>query len=347
MSAAVTIVIPHHRAEVLRDCLRSLFSCSGPSPRVIIVDDGPDAPSIQRASKEFPRIEVLRNQRNLGFSASCNRGLEAVRTRYAVLLNDDTRVTADWLDPLVAAADADPSIAACQPKLLSAGQPGRLDDGGGAGGYIDRLGFPFCRGRVLYHLERDRGQYDRQVPLFWACGSAMLLRLEAVRRVGFLDPEYYMHMEEIDLCWRLHLAGYRVMAVPSSVVYHHSGRSLQAATFRRAYLKHRNNLVMVCKNLGAGSLLRVLPLRCCLEVLASLGYLLKRQWRQVPAPVAALLWCLTHPLNLRRRRRQSRSLLQRGAAPVDDGVYQGSILYQYFVRGVRKASALMPEEGAS
>lgn len=346
MSAAVTIVIPHHRAETLRDCLRALFACSGLPLRVIVVDDGPDAPSIQRARKEFPQIEVLRNDRNLGFSASCNRGLEAVRTPYAVLLNDDTRVTAGWLGPLIATAESDPATAACQPKLLSAGQPGRLDDGGAAGGYIDRLGFPFCRGRILFHLERDLGQYDRQVPLFWACGSAMFLRLEAVRRIGYLDPEYYMHMEEIDLCWRLHLAGYRVMAVPSSVVYHHSGRSLPAASYRRAYLKHRNNLVMVCKNQSAGSILRILPLRCFLEVAASLGYLLRREWRQVPAPAAALLWCLTHPFNLRRRRRQSQSLRRRGAASIDDGVYEGSILYQYFVRGVRTASALMPEEGA-
>ncbi len=346
MSAAVTIVIPHHRAEILCDCLRSLFEPGGLPLRVIVVDDGPDAPSIERARKEFPQIEVLRNKRNLGFSASCNRGLKAVRTRYAVLLNDDTRVTANWLEPLVQTAENDPAIAACQPKLLSAGQPGRLDDGGAAGGYIDRLGFPFCRGRVLFHLERDQGQYDRQVPLFWACGSAMFLRLEAVRRVGFLDPEYYMHMEEIDLCWRLHLAGYKVMAVPASVVYHYSGRSLPAASYRRAYLKHRNNLVMVYKNLSAACILRILPLRCCLEVAASLGYLLRREWRQVPAPMAALLWCLTHPSNLRRRRRQSQSLREGSAAAVDDGVYAGSILYQYFVRGVRTASVLMPEEDA-
>ena len=346
MSAAVTIVIPHHRSGTLRDCLRSLFACGGPPLRVIVVDDGPDAPSIRRARKEFPQIEVLRNERNLGFSASCNRGLEAVRTPYTVLLNDDTRVTANWLEPLVEAAERNPAVAACQPKLLSAGRPDHLDDAGAAGGYIDRLGFPFCRGRLVFHQERDRGQYDRQVPLFWACGSAMFLRLEAVRRIGFLDPEYYMHMEEIDLCWRLHLAGYRVMAVPASVVYHHSARSLPVASYRRTYLKHRNNLIMVYKNLSPASVLRVLPLRCCLEVAAGLGYLLRGEWRQVAAPPAALLWCLTHPFSLRRRRRQSQSLRALSATCVDDGVYQGSILYQYFVRGVRRASVLMPEEGA-
>ena len=345
MSESVTIVIPHYRAEILGECLEALFAHSDLPIRVIVVDDGPDAPSIERARRDFPHIEVLRNERNLGFCVSCNRGLSAAATRYVVLLNDDTRVSPAWLSPLVAAAESDPTIAACQPKLLSPTEEGLFDEGGAAGGYIDRLGYPFCRGRLFDHLEKDEGQYDGQVPLFWACGSAMFLRLEALRQVGFLDVEYFMHMEEIDLCWRLQLNGYRIAAVPASVVYHHSAWSLPSASFRRTYLKHRNNLVMLYKNQATRQLLWILLLRlAALEPVATLGYLLKREWRSAPAPLAATLWCLAHPLQLQRRRRAIQTRRQVPAHAVRDGVYQGSIVYQYFARGVRTARRLMPED---
>ncbi len=345
MSESVTIVIPHFRAEVLSDCLESLYAHSDLPIRVVVVDDGQDAPSLQRARRLFPQIHVLRNERNLGFSSSCNRGLLAAVTRYAVLLNDDTRVAPDWLGPLVEAAESDPTVAACQPKLLSAAAPERFDYGGAAGGYIDRLGFTFCRGRIFDHCERDTGQYDQMAPLFWACGSAMLLRVEVVRSVGLLDLDYFMHFEEIDLCWRLHLAGHRIVAVPASVVYHHSGWSLPPSTYLKAYLNHRNNLVALCKNLEAGPLLRLLPLRLLLEVAASLTYLGKRQWRQVPAPLVALLWLAVHPRQVLRRRRRSQLVRCVRDADLKEGVYGGSVLYQYFVRGIRQAHLLLPEEG--
>jgi GT2 family glycosyltransferase len=339
--APVTIVIPHYRAEVLGDCLEALFANSDLPFRAIVVDDGQNGPSLQRAVQAFPRIEVLSNERNLGFSASCNRGLEAAASPYAVLLNDDTRVAPGWLGPLVDAAERDPAVAACQPKLLSATAPAMFDYGGAAGGYIDRFGYTFCRGRLFAHRERDTGQYDRQVSLFWASGSALFLRVAAARAVGCLDLDYFMHFEEIDLCWRLQLAGYRIRAVPESVVYHHSGWSLPPRSFRKSYLNHRNNLAMLCKNLDPGRLLWLLPLRLGLEFLATATYLRAGDWRAAPAPLAAVLWTLTHPAQLRRRRRQSQALRRPGA--VCAGVYPGSIVYQHFVRGVRRASELMPE----
>jgi len=351
VSDPVTIIIPHYQAEVLCECLESLFAGSDLPIRVVVVDDGQNAPSLQRATHAFPRIEVLRNERRLGFTGACNRGLEAATTRYVVLLNDDTRVAAGWLTPLVAAAERDPAIAACQPKLLSATEPDVFDYGGGAGGYIDRFGFTFCRGRIFDCRERDEGQYDRQVTLFWACGSALFLRLEAVRAVGFFDPDYFMHFEEIDMCWRLQLAGYRIWAVPESVVYHHSGFSLPPRSFLKTYLNHRNSLAMLCKNLDAGQLARLLPLRLGFELLASLTYLGSREWRNAAAPLAAALWLATHPLQLRRRRKQSQRLRQRGDVPAGrlagEGVYPGSVAYQHFVRRVCRARDLLPEGEAA
>ena len=343
MNDSVTVVIPHYRSATLESCLASVFAHSDVKVAVIVVDDGPDAPSLQQARAAFPQVRILRNERNLGFSASCNRGLKAADTRFAVLLNDDTRVTAGWLSPMVDAAEADPGIAVCQPKLLSATKAGTFDDGGGAGGYMDQLGYPFCRGRLLFHQEKDLGQYDCCRPLFWACGSAMFIRLEALAKVGYLDLDYFMHMEEIDLCWRLRDAGYRIMAVPSSTVFHYSAWSLPPESFRRAYLKHRNNLAMICINMDWRSLWWVLPSRVPLEALAALGYLAKREWKHVAAPLAAAMWILLHPFNLWSRRRRSRA----SAAPASrrnlEGLFRGSILFQYYFKGVRVASALMSE----
>lgn len=340
MSEPVTIVIPHFRAEVLLDCLQSLYAHSDWPIHVIVIDDGGNAPSMQQAAAQFPQIEILRNEQNLGFTGSCNRGLEASKSRYAVLLNDDTRVTPGWLQPLVERAESDPQIAACQPKLLSATEPDYFDYGGGGGGYIDALGYTFCRGRLLNHRERDEGQYDAQVPLFWACGSALFLRVEAARQLDFLDLDYFMHFEEIDLCWRLQLAGFRIWAVPESVVYHHSGFSLPPASFRKTYLNHRNNLVMNCKTQSLSRLLWLVPVRMALEFLACFNYALQRQWGSAMAPIAGLLWCLSHPRNIYRRRRHSQRARR---ATARDGIYGGSLLYQYYVRGVRRSLDLVSE----
>jgi GT2 family glycosyltransferase len=336
----VTIIVPHFRADVLTECLTSVYAHPPLPARVLVIDDGGNAPSLQRAQAQLPHFEVLRNERNLGFSGSCNRGLEATSTPYAVLLNDDTRVTEGWLEPLLQVAVRDGRVAACQPKLLSAVEPDRFDYGGGAGGYIDRFGFTFCRGRLFSHREVDDGQYDRSVPLFWACGSALFLQMDAARRVGFLDLDYYMHFEEIDLCWRLQLAGYQIVAVPTAVVYHHSGYSLPPQSFRKAYLNHRNNLVMLCKNSAAARLCWLLPLRVGLDLLATAAYVSQRQWSSVAAPAAAALWLVTHPWQLWRRRRRSRSTGVPGARCA--GVYAGCLPVQYYLRGVRRARDLHP-----
>ena len=343
MSDPVTVVIPHFNANTLESCLTSIFDNSDLAVRVIVVDDGPDAPSIQRARKLFPLIEVLRNEANLGFSASCNRGLETADTKFVVLLNDDTRVTKGWLAPMVEAVERDPLVAVCQPKLLSARIQDTFDDGGGGGGYMDKLGYPFCRGRLLFHQEKDEGQYDRQAELFWACGSAMFIRREVLLHVGYFDLDYFMHMEEIDLCWRIRDAGYRIIAVPGSTVYHYSAWSLPPESFRRVYLKHRNNLAMVCINMDSGSLWWVLLARMPLEMLAAAGYLAKGEWRHVIAPLTSALWILTHPLNLWKRRRRWRLTAVPLARRNRGGLYPGSILYQYYFKKVRKASDLLKE----
>ena len=345
MPDPVTIVIPHFDADTLGDCLAALFEHSDDTQiHVVVVDDGPGCQPLQQARQRFPQIEVLTNPENLGFSHSCNRGLAHCTTRYACLLNDDTRVTAGWLQPMISMCETDPRVAACQPKLLSATNPEQFDYSGAAGGYVDRLGYTFCRGRVLDCLESDRGQYDHPVALSWGCGSALFVRVEAVQKVGLLDVDFFMHFEEIDLCWRLGLAGYRVMAVPASVVHHHTGWTLPPDSFRKKYLNHRNNLVALFKSLPLRQLAWLLPLRFFLEWIAALSYLAGGKGSAALAPPLALAWIAVHPLNLWRRRRRARALAGASAAPVDDGVYTGSILVDYYLRRRQTCAQLVKEK---
>lgn len=343
-SARTTVVIPHYNADTLTACLASLREHTEPgSYRVLVVDDGDNGPALQSALATFPDTDVLRNDERLGFTGSCNHGLREAQTEFVLLLNDDTHVTPDWLPPLEAACDADPRIGACQSKLLSASREGMFDYSGGAGGYIDGLGYTFCRGRLFDAVEQDTGQYDEPIALFWACGSAMFLRRTAVDQVGPLDLDYFMHFEEIDLCWRLRLAGWRIQAVPTSVIYHHAAQSLPPDTYLKVYLNHRNNLIALLKNWPLSRLLTRLPLRLGLEVAASLGYVAAGRWRAALAPFAGLAWILTHPVNVWRRRRSSRRL----ATPEGDadvaGVYRGSALWSFHLRRLRTAGQLMSE----
>jgi len=298
----VSIVIPHYRGPIVLDCLESVYSHTQGAFEVIVVDDGGDG-SAQEAKTRFPQIRLISNPHNLGFAASCNRGMRAAEGRYFVLLNNDVEVTPGWLDALLAFAESHPRVGACQPKIRSFTDRARFDYAGAAGGLMDLLGYPYCLGRVFHLIEEDTGQYDTPVPIFWASGTALFLRREAVEEVGDLDEEFFMHMEEIDLCWRLHRAGWEIWSVPSSVVYHRSGWSLPQS-FRKMYFNHRNNLVLLLKNYDLPSLLGLFPLRVLLEVLTVL-------WTPIGEPkrsLAALLgmtWVSLHIKSIWRRRKEA------------------------------------------
>ncbi|MBT7595624.1 MAG: glycosyltransferase family 2 protein [Gemmatimonadetes bacterium] len=339
----LTVIIPHYRSVTLDACLCSLEQhTEAGHVRVIVVDDGNGGEALQVALANHPQLEILHNSERLGFTGSCNAGLAATSTDFALLLNDDTEVTEGWLPPLLGAMDADEAVGVCQPKLRSASKPDLFDYSGAAGGYIDAPGFTFCRGRVFDVVEADEGQYDQPAPLFWACGSAMLLRMQAVHQVGALDLDYFMHFEEIDLCWRMRLAGWRALAVPDSTVYHHAAQSLPPDTFLKVYLNHRNNLVALLKNLPLSRLLWLLPVRAILDGLASVAYVSRGQWKSMLAPLTGWLWIVSHPFNILRRRRQSRRLAQ-GSSNRGEGIFPGSVLWHYYVRRQRRAHDLIQE----
>ena len=335
----VSIIIPHYLGDILLECLEAIHGRTSNVPiEVIVADDQPyQDGSLGRAVERFPDIRIVRTggKAPKGLAAGCNRGLEAARGRYAVLLNNDVEVAPGWLPPLVSAADADEAIGVCQPKVMSFHERGRFDYGGAAGGMIDFLGYPFCVGRLFDTVERDVGQYDAPRDVFWAIGGALFLRMSCLKRCGFLDESFYMHMEEIDLCWRIQLAGFRVVSVPRSVVYHRGGWSLQAGSLRKAYFNHRNNLVMILKNRAMSRLVWVFPLRIAMELCTLVLAFIRLDWRHPLAAVAGIAWIASHPLDIGRRRREVQRRRTVPEGEVERRIYRGSVAYRYFVRGVR------------
>ena len=244
--------------------------------RVLLVDNASPDASVAMLQARFPWVEVAQQPKNLGFAGGCNAGLQMAlqekNCRWALLLNNDTTVEADWLDELLKVGESRQDVAAVQPLLLSIPNPGMLDYSGAAGGQLDACAFPFALGRIADRIEADQGQYENPQALAWASGTACLLRCDALRETGLLEVSFFMHMEEIDLDWRLRLLGWHLLSAPAARVYHHSGYSLGAGKPLKVFLNHRNSLRMLLRNAGTGTLWRRLPQRLGLDLLAVIHY---------------------------------------------------------------------------
>ncbi len=216
---------------------------------VIIADNGSDDGSMQLLEEKFPSVKVIRFDRNYGFAEGYNRAIALTRYRYTVLLNSDVATTEGWVNILYDYMESHPATGAIQPKILSVEQPDRFEYAGASGGYLDCNGYPYCRGRLFDTVESDLGQYDNVAEIFWASGAALMVRSDLYIKVGGLDADFFAHMEEIDLCWRIRLADQRIEVVPQSVVHHLGGGTLPASNPRKTYLNFRNNLLLLHKNL--------------------------------------------------------------------------------------------------
>ncbi|MCK6557696.1 glycosyltransferase family 2 protein [candidate division KSB1 bacterium] len=329
----VSVVIPHWRgAALVQRCLQSLRTTVYQPFEILLVDNGCEDGSVAATAAQFPEIKVVASAVNLGFAGGCNLGLRASRGKYVALLNNDAVVTPNWLAPMVAAMERDDRLAACQPKILALAPAQQFDYAGAAGGLLDWLGYPFCRGRIFFTLETDRGQYDEAADIFWASGACCLLRQSVLAETGLLDESFFAHMEEIDLNWRMHLAGYRVRATPAAVVYHQAGSTLQTDSPRKVYLNHRNGLLLLLKHGEAARLCAILPLRFILDLAAALRALFGLRPAQAAMILAAYGYLLTHVPGLRQQRRESRRRRRLTAAAMQQRFYPRSIVWQYFVR---------------
>ena len=234
--------------EFLPGLLHSVEKVEG--AEVIVADNASTDSSLKVMQDLFPQVRTIALDRNYGFTGGYNKTFEQIESEYFVLINSDIEVTEDWLGPLVDWMDTHPECGACAPKLHSWQEREKFEYAGAAGGYIDRYGYPFCRGRVLKRLETDNGQYDEARDVFWATGACLMVRSSLYRKLGGLDDRFFAHMEEIDLCWRMQLEGYKVTVVPQSIVYHVGGGTLPATSPFKLYLNFRNNLLMLENNLA-------------------------------------------------------------------------------------------------
>lgn len=261
-------------AEMLRRYLPSVVEHTTlPDCEIVVADNGSTDNSLEVLRTAFPSVRTLVLDRNYGFAEGYNRALAETESTYTVLLNSDVEVTEGWLEPLLAFMDTHPDVAAVQPKIRSWLNRDRFEHAGAAGGFINALGYPYCRGRVLWHVEQDKGQYDTPAEVAWTSGACMCVRTAVYKDCGGLDAAFFAHMEEIDLCWRMRNRGWRLVCLPQSVVYHLGGGSLNYESPRKTYLNHRNNLLMIYKNKQHPW--GVLFIRFFLDYAAALFYLLQ------------------------------------------------------------------------
>ena len=242
---------------------------------VCVADNGSTDGSQEWIAANFKNVLLIRLEKNNGFAEGYNLALKQIDAKYFVLLNSDIEVTNGWLTPLVSFMDNNPGVAACQPKILSYYKKDNFEYAGAAGGFIDKYGYPFCRGRIFDKIEKDLGQYDSQTDIFWSSGACMIADSEIWKKCGGFDDMFFAHMEEIDLCWRFNKAGYRVTYIPDSVVYHVGGGSLQYDSPFKTYLNFRNNLYLLYKNLPQKKLHTTLFIRMSLDGLSAIMFLLK------------------------------------------------------------------------
>lgn len=326
------VILNWNGKEFLQKFLANVVQHSLADATVYVADNGSTDGSVDYVRAHHPEVQVIETGGNLGYAGGYNHALARISEPYAVLLNSDVEVTSGWLTPILDRMDADPTIAACQPKLLDFNHRDKFEYAGASGGFIDQWGFPFCRGRMFDTLEGDNGQYDDARPVFWATGACMFVRTDTFREVGGLDADFFAHMEEIDLCWRMQRAGYSIWVEPRSVVFHVGGGTLHRSNPRKTFLNFRNGLELLLKNLPSGRLFPVLYIRLTLDGVAAFKFLFSGNPRDFFA-VLKSHWAFYARIRTTWRKRG-------GTYRELNGIYPRSIVAEYFLRGKKRFSEL-------
>lgn len=332
------VILNWNGEKVLRSFLPSVCRYSHlDGVSIWVADNASSDASCEVLEKEFPYVQLIRLNRNYGFAQGYNKALSKIESDYYLLLNSDVEVTENWLDPLLEYMDAHPEVAACQPKLLSWHHKDQFEYAGACGGYLDKLGYPYCRGRIFDTVEEDKGQYDAIVPVFWATGAAFMVRSDDYWAYGGLDGTFFAHMEEIDFCWRLRHAGRQIVCVPQSKVYHVGGGTLHKENPRKTYLNFRNNLFMLYKNLPSNQLVFILCLRALLDYVAVLTFLFKGHVPDAKAVLKARWDFWRMHSYCREARKNVWSYVRVKQIPEQK---PASILWSYYMKGIRYFSML-------
>lgn len=308
--------------------LPTIIETSGSVAEVIIADNQSTDDSIDYLNKNFPDVRIIHTGGNFGYAGGYNRALNQIDAEYFVLLNSDIEVTNNWIEPVISLMDSDQSIAACQPKILSFKHRDTFEYAGAAGGFIDRYGYPFCRGRLFQSIEKDEGQYNEVSEIFWASGACMFVRAKYFKEVGGLDEDFFAHMEEIDICWRLKHLGYKIMYCPYSTVYHVGGGTLDKSSPKKTYLNIRNNNTMLYKNLPSRQVYPIFLSRFFLDFLAAIKFLIDGGVRHFAAVTRAHLgFYFSYKKNRMKRKQINHQNVSQ--------IYTGNIVIDHFFRGIK------------
>jgi GT2 family glycosyltransferase len=333
LKRVAVVILNWNGKKFLEKFLPDVMKHSSADADIIVADNASSDGSVQFLQDHYPQIRIIQNPVNGGFAKGYNDALAQVDNEYYVLLNSDIEVTTNWISPVIAMMDADRRIAACQPKLLGFDNRSHFEYAGAAGGVIDHYGYPFCRGRIFQEVEEDKGQYDQETEVFWATGACMFVRAEMFHRFGGFDNDFFAHMEEIDLCWRLKNAGYRIMFCPGSVVYHVGGGTLPKKSSLKTYLNFRNNLTLLFKNIPSEKIFIVFMTRWLLDWVAALKFLTQGGIADFAAVLKAhWYFILTTRTQIRKRRRISQSAVS--------GIYQKNMIIEHFFRKKKNFSEL-------
>lgn len=301
---------------------------SSPGMKIIVADNGSSDDSLEFIRNKFKNVEIIELDKNYGFAGGYNKALEKINSEYYILLNSDVEVSENWIEPIIKKMDDDPVVAAAMPKIISYHDISKFEYAGAAGGFIDKWGYPFCRGRILNNIEPDNNQYNDSIEIFWASGACLFIKSKIFHDAGGFDDDFFAHMEEIDLCWRIKNLGYKIYCYPCSQVYHIGGGTLPNETPPKLFLNFRNSLWVLLKNLPAKKLYQVLLIRKILDGLAAMKFYLTLDWRKGNAVFKAHLSYYKHF----RKMKQKRKSADFNNKNLPSSVYRKSILISYFLK---------------
>ena len=333
MKKIAVVILNWNGKKFLEELLPTLIQHTPSEVDIVVGDNASSDNSVEFLKQSYPQIQIIQNDKNYGFAEGYNKVLDKVYADYFVLLNSDVEVTDNWISPIINMMDADDNIAICQPKLLSYYQRDTFEYAGGAGGYIDKYGYPFCRGRLFTTLEKDNGQYNDVCEIFWATGAAMFVKAKVWKDLGGLDGDFFAHMEEIDFCWRAKNAGYKVYYCPQSVVYHIGGGTLPPSSPFKTFLNFRNNFSLLFKNLQKRQLAYVFPIRILMDWVAALKFLAEKKPKEFTAVIKAH-WNFYRQIPALKHKRKN--ITQRKVS----NIHNGNIVLEYYLKGKKIFSKL-------
>jgi GT2 family glycosyltransferase len=331
LAEVAVVILNWNGADLLRQFLPYLIRYTDPELAGIwVADNGSTDASLEVLAGEFSSVQVLELGENFGFAEGYNRALNRIEAEYFVLLNSDVEVSENWLEPMYTALKENASLGVCCPKIRSWHKREEFEHAGAAGGFLDKYGYPFCRGRIFNVLEKDVGQFDDNCEIFWASGACFMIRSELYRRAGGLDPYFFAHMEEIDLCWRIKNMGYRVQFCYESTIFHIGGATLPKNNNRKTYLNFRNNIILLYKNLPSRRLYRVLFPRLILDCISLFQFLARLEFRNFYAVIRAHISLMGHLSSIRDLRRRTLGICEPSLHPE---LFGKSIVYNFFIKG--------------